>query len=107
MRIGVKAPEQPRQPQDRGLDFGDVPPQPGATRARAPRPRTQQFDLALEHWKFLLTVLKIFVLLILLLMIINYAAQLLKLTAVIEFKEFAQYVIPLFAFLFGMGRGRN
>lgn len=102
----MKAPEQPPQRPDKAVDFGESQ-QPGTRRASTPRPRTEQFDLALEHWKFLLTVLKIFVAVLLSLMVINYGAQWLKLSPVIEFREFAQYVIPLFAFLFGMGRGRN
>jgi hypothetical protein len=105
MSIGVKAPEQPHPPRDQIVDFGESQ-QPGVARTRTPRPRTVEFDLALEHWKFLLTVLRIFVFLLILLMAINYAAQWLKLTIAIEFREFAQYVIPLFAFLFGMGRNR-
>jgi hypothetical protein len=82
----VKAPERPHQPPDKPVDFGDSQ-QPGAARARVPRPSTEQFDLALEHWKFLLTVLKIFVALLVSLMAINYGAQWLKLSPVIEFKE--------------------
>jgi hypothetical protein len=38
-------------------------------------------------------------------MIINYGAQWLKLSPVIEFKEFAQYVIPLFALPFSSAWG--
>lgn len=102
----MKAPEQPSQQQGDPLDFGESQ-QPGARQAIPPRPRTEAYDLQLEHWKFLLRVLYTFVATLLGLMAINYGAQLLKLLPVIEFKEFAQYVIPLFAFLFGMGRGRN
>jgi hypothetical protein len=102
----VKVPEQPNQLQDKGDSFGEVP-QPSTARRSQSRPRAVAFDLALEHWKFLLTVLKIFVILFVSFVVINYVAQLLKLSVMVEFKEFAQYVIPLFAFLFGMGRGRN
>jgi hypothetical protein len=87
------------------IEFGDAT--PPAVRGRAgggqPRIRTQNVDLALAHWSFLLRVLCIFVILLIALMIINYAAQYLKLTPVIEFKDFAQYVIPLFAFLLVWG----
>lgn len=101
-RFGVKAPEQTSQRQDEPVDFGKSQ-QPGARRARPPRPRTEAYDLQLEHWKFLLRVLYIFVATLLGLMVINYGAQWLKLSVVIEFKEFAavHYTIVCFSLWYG------
>jgi len=101
----MKAPEQPSQLQDSGSSFGESQ-LPSAGRHGAPEPRTESFDLALEHWKFLLRVLYVFVGLFIAFMLTYYVAQWLKLPTILEFKDFAQYIIPLFAFLFGMGRSR-